>query len=93
MRGVGAGKLTYAGVSAGAVLAGPDLFPVSLAATQRAAAGEPTTALGLVPFIVLPHYGDPDLAVLIQLNATDPGTLRELVTDGWLAMAPAGLAP
>lgn len=223
---VRAGKLTYAGVSAGAVLAGPDLFPVSLAATQRAAAGEPTTttALGLVPFTVLPHYGDPDraersarvlaakapqpivpltneqvadawgtdwriltatagalsvddvarlardlpevteaesrgsltwkvrgksfawerpfskadlkrfgdvtppdgpiaavrvedlhekeavlaakrpgvftiphfdgyAAVLIQLNATDPETLRELVTDGWLAMAPAGLAP
>jgi peptidase E len=30
---VRAGKLTYAGVSAGALLAGPDLFPVSLAAT------------------------------------------------------------
>jgi len=88
---VRAGKLAYAGVSAGALLAGPDLFPVSLAATLRDGAAEPdaTTALGLVPFSVLAHFGDQDRAERIArvLAATAPHPLlpltNEQVADAW----------
>lgn len=39
----------------------------------------------------IPHFNG-YAAVLIQLNATDPETLRELLTDAWRAKAPPGLA-
>lgn len=39
----------------------------------------------------IPHFNG-YASVLIQLNATDPETLRELVTDAWRAQAPPGLA-
>jgi hypothetical protein len=57
---VRAGDLTYAGVSAGAVLAGPDLSPVTLTETA---------GLGIVPFSVLPPDGHPDRA---EADATHP---------------------
>jgi len=39
----------------------------------------------------IPHFNG-YAAVLIQLNATTPETLRELLTDGWRAQAPPDLA-
>jgi hypothetical protein len=39
----------------------------------------------------LPHF-DGYSAVLIQLNAVAESTLREAITDGWLACAPPDLA-
>jgi hypothetical protein len=39
----------------------------------------------------IPHFNG-YAAVLIQLNATDQDTLRELLTEAWQAKAPPGLA-
>jgi hypothetical protein len=39
----------------------------------------------------IPHF-DGYAAVLIELDAADPGTVQELLTDAWLAMAPTALA-
>ena len=60
---VRAGELTYAGYSAGAVLAGPPLYGEDLSPTP---AGEPAPVwggLGLVGFSIVPHHptqGTPD---------------------------------
>jgi peptidase E len=58
---VRAGSLVYVGISAGAYLATPDLLPVVTQTTRAAVAPDlPTTrAMGLVPFSVIAHYGDP----------------------------------
>lgn len=60
---VESGRLLYAGTSAGAVLAGPDLAPAA-SPDNRAAVPEleSTRALGLVGFTVLPHDQDPEFA-------------------------------
>ena len=42
-------------------------------------------------FFTIPHF-DGYAAVLIQLRKVSAGALREAVTDGWLACAPARLA-
>jgi hypothetical protein len=42
-------------------------------------------------FFTIPHF-DGYAAVLIQLPEASPAELREAVTDGWLACAPARLA-
>jgi dipeptidase E len=55
--------LAYVGISAGAVVAGPDLEP--LAATSNTALGSrlrSTEALGLVDAVVFPHCNSPDRA-------------------------------
>ena len=39
----------------------------------------------------IPHF-DGYAAVLVQLEAVAPDTLRDLVVDAWLACAPAALA-
>jgi hypothetical protein len=39
----------------------------------------------------IPHF-DGYAAVLVHLDAADAEVVRELLTDGWLAMAPPGLA-
>jgi hypothetical protein len=39
----------------------------------------------------IPHF-DGYAAILIELNATTPEVLRDLILDGWLACAPARLA-
>lgn len=49
----------YIGASAGAILVGPDLRPVSTLDDPAAAPGlESRRGLGLVDFVVLPHYGN-----------------------------------
>jgi dipeptidase E len=50
---VAGGDLAYAGISAGAALAGPDL--TSFADDEDPGHVETFTGLGLVPFVVLPH--------------------------------------
>ena len=47
------GSLAYVGISAGAALAGPDLWP--LQGSDDPGAVDSTAGLGLVPFVVLPH--------------------------------------
>jgi hypothetical protein len=42
-------------------------------------------------FFTIPHF-DGYSAVLIQLRLVKTKALRETLTDGWLAMAPPGLA-
>lgn len=60
---VRSGTLTYVGMSAGAHLATPDLLPCVSEDTRWKAPDLATTAaMGLVPFSVLAHYGDPDRA-------------------------------
>lgn len=58
---VESGELLYAGTSAGAILAGPDVFPAA-SADSRAAVPEleSTRGLGLVGFSVLPHDQEPE---------------------------------
>jgi hypothetical protein len=41
-------------------------------------------------FFTIPHF-DGYAAVLIQLKNVSPAALREAITDGWLACAPARL--
>lgn len=51
----------YAGASAGAIVAGPQIEPVAELDQRQAAAGlESTEGLNLVPFTVLPHAGTHD---------------------------------
>lgn len=42
-------------------------------------------------FFTIPHF-DGFNAVLVQLSEVDPATLRDVLTDGWLACAPRALA-
>lgn len=55
------GELLYAGTSAGAMVAGPDLGPAASLDNRRAVPElVSSVALGLVPFTVLPHDDDPE---------------------------------
>jgi dipeptidase E len=55
---VESGRLIYVGMSAGAHLATPDLLPSVREATRDVAPGLVTTSgMGLVPFSVVPHFG------------------------------------
>lgn len=58
---VESGSVLYAGTSAGAILAGPDVFPAA-SLDNRAAVPEleSTRGLGLVGFSVLPHDQEPE---------------------------------
>ncbi len=47
----------YVGASAGATLAGPDIAPVNDLDDPSKAKLENTKGLGLVDFVILPHYG------------------------------------
>ena len=55
------GRLVYAGTSAGAMVAGPDLAAAASLDNRREVPElESSLALGLVPFVVLPHDNDPE---------------------------------
>ena len=72
--------LAYVGMSAGAVVAGPDLEP--LAATSNTALGprlRSTKALGLVDAVVFPHHNSPDRAAQFVEARTRYGSRFELV--------------
>jgi len=58
---VDSGELLYVGTSAGALLAGPDLGPAANLDNRREVPElASSAALGLVPFIVLPHDQEPE---------------------------------
>ncbi len=72
--------LAYVGISAGAVVAGPDLEP--LTATSNTALGsrlQSTKALGLVDAVVFPHHNSPDRAVEFEEARTRYGSRFQLV--------------
>jgi dipeptidase E len=79
--------LTYVGLSAGAHLATPDLLPAVSPQSRDKAPGLATTkAMGLVPFSVLAHHGDParaarhrDLLRAPQPRAVVPVTDEQLI--------------
>jgi len=52
---------------------------------------EAVLAAGHAGFFTIPHF-DGYAAVLIALSAADAAALRDAVTDGWLAQAPARLS-
>ena len=52
---------------------------------------EAVLARGLPGFFTIQHF-DGYAAVLIQLRAASGADLKDAITDGWLACAPAGLA-
>ncbi len=55
--------------------------------------GEKAAVLAAQPegFFTIPHFANYP-AVIIQLSAVPEQALREAITDGWLACAPADLA-
>jgi dipeptidase E len=59
---VEAGELLYAGTSAGAMVAGPDLAPAANLDNRREVPElDSSVAFGFVPFTVLPHDQEPDV--------------------------------
>lgn len=58
------GGLPYAGVSAGAILAGPSLEPHVLTTPFAPTKGQPLDALALTPRVVLPHHDREESALL-----------------------------
>jgi hypothetical protein len=62
-------------------------------AVRVADLGEKEAILAANPdaFFTIPHF-DGYAAVLIQLRKASPNALHEVITDGWLAAAPAKLA-
>ena len=72
--------LPYVGMSAGAVVAGPDLEPMST--TSNTSLGprlRSTVGLGLVDFVVFPHYDSPDRSAEFPDVAARFGSRFELV--------------
>jgi len=53
------GACVYVGVSAGAVVLGPDLWPATQVGREVVPALESTRGLGLLDIIVIPHHNDP----------------------------------
>lgn len=53
------GRCAYVGVSAGAVILGPDVWPASQIGWERVPALDSTKGLGLVDFVVISHHDDP----------------------------------
>lgn len=80
---VEAGSLLYAGTSAGALVAGPDLGPAAnLDNRLQVPELESSRALGLVPFTVLPHDDDPETrARHDEIAVAHPGVEFVRLTD------------
>lgn len=83
------GALSYVGLSAGAHLATPDLLPcVSEDTRWKVPELATTTAMGLVSFSVLAHYGDPDRTDRHRRLLTTPQPRQIVpVTDEQLIVA------
>jgi dipeptidase E len=81
---VEAGELLYVGTSAGAVVAGPDVAPAANLDNRREVPElESSTALGLVPFTVLPHDDDPETRALHDaIVAAHPSVPFVRLADG-----------
>jgi dipeptidase E len=87
------GGLPYMGMSAGAVVAGPDIEPLSTTSnTSYGPRLTSTAALGLVDFVVYPHYDIPERAAPFpDLLARYGGRFRLLpLVDGQAVVVDEG---
>lgn len=82
------GSLAYAGISAGAALAGPDLR--ALQAADDPGTVDSTAGLGLVPFVVLPHRNRGRAARHDRLARELGGTWRMISINDDQAVGVAG---
>ena len=69
----------------------PPAGPILAVRTEDLGEKEALLAAHPAAFFMIPHF-DGYSAVLIQLRKVSGPALREAVTDGWLACAPARLA-
>jgi hypothetical protein len=69
----------------------PPAGPILAVRTEDLGEKEALLAAHPAAFFTIPHF-DGYSAVLIQLRKVSSPALREAVTDGWLACAPARLA-
>jgi hypothetical protein len=69
----------------------PPTGPILAVRTLDLEDKEAVLASELPGVFTIPHF-DGYAAVLIQIQRTTPGQLRELVVDAWLARAPSDLA-
>lgn len=69
----------------------PPAGPILAVRVEDLAEKEAVLAAEPKAFFTIPHF-DGYSAVLIQLKAVTKRALREAITDGWLACAPAALA-
>ena len=78
------GQLLYAGTSAGAMVAGPDLGPAANLDNRREVPElESSAAFGLAPFTVLPHDNLPEARALHdEIEAAHPSTRFVRLRDG-----------
>jgi dipeptidase E len=81
---VESGRLFYAGASAGAMVAGPDLAPAANLDNRREVPElESSVGFGLTPFTVLPHDNDPEACALHdEIEAAHPATSFVRLDDG-----------
>lgn len=78
------GRILYAGTSAGAMIAGPDLAPAANLDNRREVPElESSVGLGLVTFTVLPHDNDSEARALHdEIEAAHPSTSFVRLDDG-----------
>ena len=69
----------------------PPEGPILAIRTADLAEKEGILAANPAAFFTIPHFNGYK-AYLIQLDNVDAGTLRDALTDGWLAVAPRALA-
>ena len=95
-RPLGSSGLTVSAMSLGSWRTFERLPPetgAAILAVRVGDLGEKEAVLAANPdaFFTIPHF-DGYAAVLIQLRKASAAALREAITDGWLACAPAKLA-
>jgi hypothetical protein len=69
----------------------PPAGPILAVRVEDLGEKEAVLAAGTSGIFTIPHF-DGYSAILIQLNVVAGSTLREAITDGWLACAPPDLA-
>ena len=69
----------------------PPSGPIVAITVEDLGEKEAVLAANPVGFFTIQHFNNYP-AVLVQLDVVPPAALREAITDGWLACAPAALA-
>jgi hypothetical protein len=69
----------------------PPAGPILAVRVEDLGEKEAILSAGISGIFTIPHF-DGYSAILIQLNVVAGSTLREAITDGWLACAPPDLA-
>jgi hypothetical protein len=69
----------------------PPAEPILAVRVEDVGEKEAVLAQGLAGFFTIPHF-DGYAAVLIELREAADSDVRDAITDGWLACAPAALA-